>query len=695
MPKFDFSLLEEEEEDKYNYIKVPRFGYAFDTKINSKGFGKWIHVEDKSIWALTIRSDGALSINLIFDDFFLTEGAEFNIFNANKTMRFGPVTTENSRKSRKLSTDIIEGSEITLILIEPKSSENPQSYLSISKVVHGYTTACNGETYLDCHINASCTLADGLEDEKYAVARIIVHSGQGCCSGVLINNACNDLTPYFLTAFHCIDFDYDRDMDPNEEEDIEDWVFRYQYISPNCTPTSQPSSWVTYSGAQFIAQNDETDFLLVRMENQPTASTGLKYAGWSIDDEFSFQNEGTTSLHHPAGAVIKFSSDYHEPVENINGHQFCYTEYDCFIMVAGTLWEIDIDAGAIEWGSSGGPLFDPDNRIIGQLVGGNIRCPIEPASYGRISESWDRSATNDEQLEYWLDPEELSVTETNTISIPYISGDDLVCYSPNKTFTLNNRATGTTVTWTKSSNLSYVSGQGTDSYTVRAYSSLSSGAGWVQASISTSTCDAVVVQKYFDVGCPEIGDLVFTNDLGEEDFLCSDREGNLVEFSSSTCYNYFDIWLLNEYGTQVLDKSKTYTTQGSLDFSWISPGYYLVQVRGINDCGTGEWNGSEVEYVDCSEMEEGENMYYLKFVPNPAYNSVEISVFEDENLTILKTNNEFYQMQIYNSMKVLKYQVLSKEPILRINTANFENGVYFVYFVVGKETQVLQLVISH
>jgi len=255
MPKFDFSLLEEEEEeeDKYNIIKVPRFGYAFDTKINSKDFGKWIHVEGKSIWTLTIRSDGALSLNLIFDDFFLTEGAEFNIFNATKTMRFGPVTTENSRKSRKLSTDIIEGSEITLILIEPKSSENTQSYLSISKVVHGYTTVCNGDTELNCHINASCTLADGLEDEKYAVARIIVHSGQSCCSGVLINNACNDLTPYFLTAFHCIDFDYDRDMDPNEEEDIEYWVFRYQYISPNCTPTSQPSSWVTYSGAQFVA----------------------------------------------------------------------------------------------------------------------------------------------------------------------------------------------------------------------------------------------------------------------------------------------------------------------------------------------------------------------------------------------------------------------------------------------------------
>jgi len=275
---------------------------------------------------------------------------------------------------------------------------------------------------------------------------------------------------------------------------------------------------------------------------------------------------------------------------------------------------------------------------------------------------------------------------------PYITGSFLVCTS-NSTFTLHNPP-GDTVSWTKGPYLSYVSGQGTDNYTVKASSSSVWGSSWVKATITTD-CDTVEIQKNIYVGYTEIGDLVFTNDLGEEDFLCSDREGNLVEFSSSTSCNYFDIWLLNEYGTQVLYKLKTYTTEGSLDFSWISPGYYLVQVRGINDCGTGQWNGSEVEYVDCWDMEEEGNMYYLKFVPNPAYNSVEISVFEDENLTTLKTNNEFYQMQIYNSMKVLKYQVLSKEPILRINTANFENGLYFVHFIFGKEAQVLQLVISH
>ena len=53
-------------------------------------------------------------------------------------------------------------------------------------------------------------------------------------------------------------------------------------------------------------------------------------------------------------------------------------------------------------------------------------------------------------------------------SIIYVTGPFIVCTS-NSTFTLHNRPPGTTVNWTRSSNLSYVSGQGTDNYTVKAH----------------------------------------------------------------------------------------------------------------------------------------------------------------------------------------------------------------------------------
>ena len=255
-----------------------------------------------------------------------------------------------------------------------------------------------------------------------------------------------------------------------------------------------------------------------------------------------------------------------------------------------------------------------------------------------------------------------------------VTGPSLVCTS-NSTFTLHNRPSGTTVNWEKSNNLSYVSGQGTNSYTVKAVSSSTHGWGWVEATIDCD-CGDVTFREDFWVGYPEIGDLVFTNGIGEEEFLCSNQEGNLVEFTSGV-YNYFDIWLWNEYGTQVLYKFKTYTTEGSLDFSWISPGYYLVEVRGINDCGTGEWSGSEVEYIDCSFMEEEENMYYLEFAPNPATDEITMELKTDNIDTY--TEGDKWEAEIFNQQMLLMHKTTRlKDKTYTINVSGWKEGIYYV-----------------
>ncbi len=232
MSEFNYKWIEEEEKRNVSNIRPPRFGYAYKTEINIISDGKWTQEGSLSIWTLTLKSKGALSLNLIFGEFYLIDGAEFNIYNEDGTIRYGPVTSENIKTSRKLATDIIKGSAITLILTEPKTLENSRSVISISYVVHGFTTACDfGGSELACQINASCSQANGLANEKYAVARILVGNGQYCCSGSLINNTCNDYTPYFLTAFHCIDFDENRILSSGEQDDTETWEFSFKYIS--------------------------------------------------------------------------------------------------------------------------------------------------------------------------------------------------------------------------------------------------------------------------------------------------------------------------------------------------------------------------------------------------------------------------------------------------------------------------------
>ncbi len=84
--------------------------------------------------------------------------------------------------------------------------------------------------------------------------------------------------------------------------------------------------------------------------------------------------------------------------------------------------------------------------------------------------------------------------------LPTITGGSTVCTSVS-TFTLNNPPSGSTVSWTHSSNLTYVSGQGTDYYTVQAANSSVSGMGWVKAIVSSS-CGSDTIAKDVWLGDP-------------------------------------------------------------------------------------------------------------------------------------------------------------------------------------------------
>ena len=65
--------------------------------------------------------------------------------------------------------------------------------------------------------------------------------------------------------------------------------------------------------------------------------------------------------------------------------------------------------GVTEQGSSGGPLFDQNGRIIGQLFAGSAACSgtIDNDGYdvfGRFAISWEKGTTPQTRLQDWLDP---------------------------------------------------------------------------------------------------------------------------------------------------------------------------------------------------------------------------------------------------------------------------------------------------
>jgi subtilisin family serine protease len=85
-----------------------------------------------------------------------------------------------------------------------------------------------------------------------------------------------------------------------------------------------------------------------------------------------------------------------------------------------------------------------------------------------------------------VSPQNTSIAYTTLTNMPIsstISGPSIVC-NTNTTFSLDNLPPNYFVTWDQSYYLTYVSGQGTENFTVKATGPATSGEGWVQATIT-------------------------------------------------------------------------------------------------------------------------------------------------------------------------------------------------------------------
>lgn len=260
-----------------------------------------------------------------------------------------------------------------------------------------------------------------------------------------------------------------------------------------------------------------------------------------------------------------------------------------------------------------------------------------------------------------------------------ISGNTLLCQSPNTTFTYSNRPAGTTITWTKSSNLEYISGQSTNYYTVRAYS-WASGPGWVKASLN-SACEGLKYNVW--VGPPSLE--VTGPDEGYTYNTYTFYADPIGPYSNASNYN----WVLNpEYGNHV------YNYGDYADIAFYDPyDGYQVLARAQNTCGTGNyavWNIFIYNY-----WEE------YSISPNPASEIVTISVAKSSISNPIARElkaedlNKTYTIRIFDFYGNLHFSCIRSGESFTIPVSNLRDGNYFVQINDGKRTSNLKLVIKH
>ncbi len=417
MPEIDLASLQAEDLINDSRRDIPwRFGLELPVYLNMTNSGAWdVLSNGDRIWRLNIISEGANTLNFIFDDFYLPPGATLYFYNNSRTDLLGAYTSSQNREDRQLGTWFVDGDNIWIEYFEPRTQIGNGS-LRISNVVHGYRSvsqsqmvegrglndsgACNHD--VDCPVGADF---DPVKDVlKRSVALFLL--GGSVCSGTLINNTDNNNAPYFLTANHC------NNGSPGT------WAFRFNWVSPDPSCGTNVNSTngtfnQTASGSSILALNSKSDVMLVNIDATLPSAWNLAWAGWnrSTTDVPDF----TVGIHHPAGDIMKVCRDDNAPTKvniNFNGNP------------STSVWRVgNWELGVTEGGSSGSALFDPEGRIVGQLAGGSAACVGTNNNggfdvYGRFDVSWNFGTTAATRLSEWLDPQGTGATSIGILNSP-------------------------------------------------------------------------------------------------------------------------------------------------------------------------------------------------------------------------------------------------------------------------------------
>ena len=395
-------LLLEDEADAIRGMKNTRIAREIPVSLNPEMDGTWEWMHDGTrIWRLGIRGKGARALGIVFNRYFLEEGARLFLYDPMMKKVLGAYSNENNKSSAMLPVTYLPGEEL-IIQLEIPFELVDYGELQVGTVRYAYQPVFEEKSLYDgyfgradtCNIDIICPAGNDWQLLKRSVVRIV---NAELCTGVLVNNTNEDGKPYIYTAAHCV-FDLStKEYQPS--------VFYFNYESPACDGPDGNDQF-SIAGATLVATGDTSenprdadslDFALLELSVTPPDSFMVYYAGWNRGKSPA---QHTTSIHHPRGDVKKISKDYDPPETSYHMEDYLPE------LVKYSHWRIlEWDLATTEPGSSGAPLFDQDQRIVGTLTGGAANC-VNPVNdyYTKFDYAWDYYDAHAKQLQHWLDP---------------------------------------------------------------------------------------------------------------------------------------------------------------------------------------------------------------------------------------------------------------------------------------------------
>jgi hypothetical protein len=321
-------------------------------------------------WTAEVASPGAAGLRLHFSRCVLPDGVSVVVYDADEPSEsYGAFTGAGPHDTGAFWTPTVLGDRVRVELRVTADAVGAPLALALDRVAHQYASpepmvlpgmhgqpkaAQSCEIDVQCDSSFSSTVAHG-------VARISFVSGGNTydCSGCLLNdNDATTQTPWFLTAYHCI----------STLQEANSCQFYWDYYASGCGGTkpslsSVPQSW----GATLIATSSQSDATLLKITG--SVPGGRSFVGWTS----GAQTAGIAiyGVHHPAADVMKISYGS-ITFEQQDFHDVVWTN------------------GVTEGGSSGSPLLNASQQVLGQLWGGSSSCSNQSGSdsYGRFDVSY-------------------------------------------------------------------------------------------------------------------------------------------------------------------------------------------------------------------------------------------------------------------------------------------------------------------
>jgi hypothetical protein len=332
---------------------------------------KFVNPDGSQIIVLIIKSSGASGIGVHFRNFALADDEEVYVYGAaGDSSVFGPFTKDGPWGSGEFWSGTIVGDTVVIEFYK-RSDENGKGF-EIFELSHIFTELdwrlrSNEPDVLNCELDASCYD----DPEKNAVGRIVFNNNgaEYVCTGTLLNDVAQDLTPYFLTANHCV-----------STQTVAQTVEVYWFYQTTSCNSGVLRTWVhSPPGANLLAAQSTNDFALLRLLNN--APGGAYFSGWTP----AAQSTGTSvfGLHHPDGYVPpEFPSYLRRATGTITS-----TNADCVNSGLVNGYRAGWTAGTAEPGASGSGLWNSSHNLVGVLSCGPIppTCNSPSANYSKFA----------------------------------------------------------------------------------------------------------------------------------------------------------------------------------------------------------------------------------------------------------------------------------------------------------------------